>query len=69
MGARIFPYKAEQWKAKMISSAQFLQHGHSAYASQQMHSWEELSKSSEKALSPITSTPPKRFKSAMSYLN
>ena len=45
------------------------QHGHQAYASEQMHSWEELSKSSMKALAPITSAPMKTFKTASLYLN
>ena len=63
-----FHTKAEQWEARMISSAENLQHGHSAYASQQMHSWEELSRSLEKALYPITSTPLKHSKVATSYL-
>ena len=63
-----FHTKAEQWEARMMISAQYLQHGHSAYASQQTHSWEELSRSSEKALLPITSTPRKHFKVAALYL-
>ena len=64
-----FHTKAEQWKERMLISAESFQQGHSAYASQQMHSWEELSRSSEKALSPITSTPLKCFKVATSYLS
>ena len=63
-----FHMKVEQWEARMMFSAQYLQHGHSAYASQQMHSWEELSRSSEKALVPITSTPRNHFKAAALYL-
>lgn len=64
-----FHAKAEQWEAWMIIAAQYLQHGHGAYASQQMHSWEELSRSSEKSLSPITSAPLKSFKVATLYLS
>jgi hypothetical protein len=36
--------------------------GHEAYASYQMHAWEELSKSAVKALSPITSASLKHYK-------
>jgi hypothetical protein len=36
--------------------------GHKAYASYQMHAWEELSISTVKAVSPITGTPLKRYK-------
>jgi hypothetical protein len=64
-----FHAKAEQWKAIMTISGHQEQHGHEAYASQQMYSWEELSRSSEKALSPITSAPLKEFKSASLYLS
>jgi hypothetical protein len=64
-----FHTKAEQWKTLMTIAAHQTMHGHEAYASQQMHSWEELSKSSEKALSPITSTSLKQFKNASLYLS
>jgi hypothetical protein len=63
-----FHAKAEEWKALMMVAAQQGQHGHEAYASQQMHSWEELSNSSKKALSPITSAPLRDFKTASLYL-
>ena len=63
-----FNSKAEQWKALMTIAAQQSQHGHEAYASQQMHSWEELSRSTEKALTPITSTLSQTFKAAFLYL-
>lgn len=63
-----FHTKAEQWGARMNLSAQSSQNGHVAYASQQMHSWEELSRSSEKSLAPITSTPLKTFKAVSLYL-
>ena len=64
-----FHAKAEQWEALMNIAAQQSQHGHEAYASQQMHSWEELSRSSEKALAVITSAPLQRFKTASLYLS
>ncbi|KAH9013590.1 hypothetical protein EDB85DRAFT_1899632 [Lactarius pseudohatsudake] len=51
-----FHSKAERWKAWMDMEAQALRPGHEAYASRQAHAWEELSKSSIKALIPITST-------------
>jgi hypothetical protein len=63
-----FHSKAEQWEEQMKNAAQYSQKGHAAYASQQMHSWEELSKSSEKSLAPITSTPVKTFRTAALYL-
>ncbi|KAI9443671.1 hypothetical protein BJY52DRAFT_1102431, partial [Lactarius psammicola] len=47
-----FHAKAEQWKVLISKVAQRSQHGHKSYASQQMYLWEELSRSSEKALSP-----------------
>jgi hypothetical protein len=52
----------------MNVSAQYLKHGHSAYASKQMYSWEELSRSSKKSLAPITSTSLKTFSAAALYL-
>jgi hypothetical protein len=64
-----FHAKAEQWEKRTKNAVQYLQHGHGAYASQQMHLWEELSKSSEKSLIPITSTPMKTFRTAALYLN
>ncbi|KAN0136391.1 hypothetical protein V8E53_005759 [Lactarius tabidus] len=63
-----FHSKAEQWEERMKNAAQYSQKGHAAYASQQMHSWEELSKSLEKSLAPITSTPVKTFRTAALYL-
>jgi hypothetical protein len=63
-----FHSKAEQWRALMTIALDQGKHGHEAYASQQMHSWEELSRSSKKALSPITSVPLKHFKTASLYL-
>jgi hypothetical protein len=63
-----FQARAEQWKTLMSIVRNREMHGHDAYASQQMSSWEELSKSAAKALSPITSAPLKAFKSASAYL-
>ena len=36
--------------------------GHQAYASYQMHAWEELSQSSSHSLTPITKSPIKHYK-------
>ncbi|KAH9023351.1 hypothetical protein EDB85DRAFT_1870789, partial [Lactarius pseudohatsudake] len=52
-----FHAKAETWKKLMIASTQDALKGHQAYASYQMHAWEELSRSSVKALTPITDSP------------
>jgi hypothetical protein len=41
----------------MITAMQDSLKGHQAYASYQMHAWEELSRSSVKALTPITNSP------------
>ena len=51
-----FHAKAECWTAWRKQAVQERLPGHAAYASYQAHAWEELSKSSEKALTPITST-------------
>ncbi len=64
-----FHAKAEKWNALKSMAAQQAQYGHEAYASWQMHSWEELARSSEKALSPITSAPLREFKGASLYLS
>ena len=63
-----FQAKAEQWNDLMNIAAQKKLHGHEAYASQQMDAWDELSRSSKKALSPITVSPLKAFKTALLYL-
>jgi hypothetical protein len=63
-----FHTRSEQWKVLMTMARLQDQPGHEAYASQQMHSWEELSMSSKKALAPITSTPLRDYKSASLYL-
>jgi hypothetical protein len=57
-----FHAKAESWRKLMVFAAQGSLKGHQAYASYQMHSWEELSRSSVKALSPITDSPLKHYK-------
>ncbi|KAF8263350.1 hypothetical protein EI94DRAFT_1597819, partial [Lactarius quietus] len=52
-----FHAKAECWKRRwMKNAAQGQLAGHEAYASRQIHIWEEMSLSSRKALTPITST-------------
>jgi hypothetical protein len=63
-----FHAKAEQWKALMMVAAAQRQGGHEAYSSLQMNSWEGLFRSSKKALSAITSSPLKNFKTASLYL-
>ena len=57
-----FHSKAEAWKKFMVFSVQESLKGHAAYASFQVHSWEELSRSSAKALAPIRDTPLKYYK-------
>ncbi|KAI9451585.1 hypothetical protein BJY52DRAFT_1190868 [Lactarius psammicola] len=64
-----FHAKVEQWKVLMSKVAQRSQHGHEAYASQQMYLWEELFRSLEKALSPITSAPLQEFRGTSLYLS
>ncbi len=56
-----FHAKAETWKVLMDAARQGSLQGHLAYASGQMHTWEELSQSSMEALSPILQAPLKRF--------
>ena len=57
-----FHAKAETWRKLMDIAAQKSMKGHEAYASYQMHAWEELSRSTVKALSPITNAPLKHYK-------
>ena len=52
-----FHAKAETWRHLMVFAEQGSLKGHAAYASYQMHAWEELSQSSANALSPITQPP------------
>jgi hypothetical protein len=63
-----FHTQAEHWKVLMGIASQQGRRGHDAYASQQANSWEELSRSSRKALSIITSSQSKDFKRASLYL-
>jgi hypothetical protein len=51
-----FHAKAECWKAWAVIAAEARLPGHESYASRQAHAWEELSRSSIRALTPITST-------------
>ena len=52
-----FHSKAEARRHLMVSAAEGSLKGHEAYASHQMHAWEELSQSSIHALSLITKSP------------
>lgn len=56
-----FHTMAELWKTRVAFAAQSRLSGHIAYASRQAHAWEELSVSSRKALTPITSASLKRI--------
>jgi hypothetical protein len=56
-----FQAKLDCWNGWMDMAAQARLPGHQAYASSQAHSWEELSRSSILALTPITSTLMKHF--------
>ena len=56
------------WKAHISYASEESLKGHEAYASYQMHRWEELSRSSTKALSIITDTPLKHYKAGLSLL-
>ncbi|KAH9016537.1 hypothetical protein EDB84DRAFT_1567201 [Lactarius hengduanensis] len=64
-----FHAKAEMWKKLMIVATQGSLKGHQAYASYQMHAWEELSRSSVKAFTPITDAPLKHCKLKSIYLS
>jgi hypothetical protein len=57
-----FHARAETWRKLMEFAAQASMKGHEAYASYQMDAWEELSRSTVKAFSPITKAPLKRYK-------
>lgn len=50
-----FHAMAELWKARVGFAVQGQLSGHAAYALRQAHAWEELSLSSMKAFTPITS--------------
>ncbi len=51
-----FHFKAECWKTWEDTAAQQALPGHKVYASRHAHAWEEMSRSSMKALIPITSS-------------
>lgn len=51
-----FHAKAECWRKWMEMAAEAKFPGHEAYASRQVHAWEEMCKSLMKALIPITSS-------------
>jgi hypothetical protein len=57
-----FHTRAETWRMLMAFAAQGSMRGNEAYASYQMHVWEELSRSARKALFPIISAPLKHYK-------
>jgi hypothetical protein len=50
-----FHAKAECWRSWIALATQAKLPGHMAYASRQAHAWEEMSRSSIKALTPIIS--------------
>src|ERR1700761_4657019 len=56
-----FHAKAETWRKLMHIAVKGSLKGHQAYASYQMHSWEELSQSSSHSLTPITNSPIKHY--------
>jgi hypothetical protein len=64
-----FHAKATTWRNVMDISAERSMKGHEAYASYQMHAWEELSRSSIKTLSPISNTPLKHHKARLFLLS
>ena len=57
-----FQAKSEMWRKLMVTATQGSLIGHKAYASAQVHAWEELSTSSRAALSVITNVPLKTYK-------
>jgi hypothetical protein len=52
-----FQARSDMWSKLMLTAAQGSLKGHEAYASAQAHAWQELSRSSIVALSPITDAP------------
>ena len=56
-----FHARAESWRKLMHIAAKGSLKGHQAYASYEMHSWEELSQSSSHSLTPITKSPIKHY--------
>ena len=57
-----FRAKAETWRKLMHTAAKGSLKGHQAYASYQIHAWEELSQSSAHSLIPITQSSLKHYK-------
>jgi len=49
------------WRKLMATAVEGSLMGHKAYASAQVHAWEELSASSRAVLSLITNAPLKRY--------
>ena len=60
--------KAETWRKLMHTAVKGSLKGHQAYASYQMHAWEELSQSSAHSLTPITQSSLKHYKVESSRL-
>ena len=56
-----FHAKAETWRKLMHIAAKGSLKGHQAYASYQMHAWEELAQSSAHSLTPITKSSIKHY--------
>lgn len=54
-----FHSKADMWRKLMLIATQGSLKGHEAYASYQVHAWEEMSQSSAHALYPITKSQSK----------
>ena len=63
-----FHSRAMTWKSHISYASKVSLKGHEAYATYQMHRWEELSRSSVKALSTITDTPLKHYKAGSALL-
>jgi hypothetical protein len=57
-----FHTKSEAWRKLMAHAVHGSLKGHASYASYQICTWEELSRSAVKALSPIMEAPIKHFK-------
>lgn len=57
-----FHVKAETWRKLMHTAAEGSLKEHQAYASYEMHAWEELSCSSAHSLTPITKSSLKHYK-------
>jgi hypothetical protein len=64
-----FHTKSEAWKTLMVHAIHGSLKGHASYASYQMCTWEELSRSAVKSLSPITDSPIWCFKVHSMFLS